>query len=57
MAFLIGYIAGKGNIVIKKKLTDKEKKTLEESAIRQEEAIKKYNQGIENIINFNDNLE
>jgi hypothetical protein len=53
-SFVLGYFIGKGKIEIQRKLTKEEKKQLEESAQKQEEALGKYNKALQAIINYTD---
>lgn len=54
MNFTLGFFIGKGNIEIKKKLTEDEKKILLKSEETQRKAIEKYNRAIEEIVNYTD---
>ncbi len=52
VSVLFGYYLGKGKIEIQKKLTEEEKKMLEESEARNLEALEKYNDMIRQYENY-----
>lgn len=56
LAFIMGFFLAKGNITISRKLTDEERKVLQESEKEFKSGIDDFNKALNDILNYDDEV-